>query len=127
MANVLLVEPDYILANIYAEALSHDGHKVQQAADAQTAIDAADKSTPDVVVLELQLAEHNGIEFLYEFRSYNEWRSVPVVIHSTIPPGEMELARSVWPQLGIVDYCYKPSSTLKVLLKSVDKAVAQTA
>ena len=31
---------------------------------------------PAIVMLELQLVEHSGIEFLYEFRSYPEWQRV---------------------------------------------------
>ncbi len=127
MAHVLLIEPDYILAGTYADALGHAGYSVQVAANAQTAIDAADKTIPDVVVLELQLAEHNGIEFLYEFRSYNEWRSVPVIIHSNLSSADMEPAGELWSQLGIVDYHYKPTSSLKALLSSVQKAAASIA
>jgi two-component system phosphate regulon response regulator PhoB len=73
MANILLIEPDRLLAEIYQRALSSEGHNVVVCAGAQSAILSADQSTPDLVILELQLVEHSGIEFLYEFRSYSEW------------------------------------------------------
>lgn len=75
--NVLLVEPDTKLAGMYKTALESAGHKVFWALDAQSAVHLADDSAPDLVVLEIQLTSHSGIEFLYEFRSYNEWQDIP--------------------------------------------------
>lgn len=127
MARILLVEPDYVLARIYAMALQRAGHKVRVVADAQAAIDRADRLTPDVVVLELQLAGHNGIEFLYEFRSYSEWQAVPVIINSGVAPGEIQSVPGAWEQLGIAAYHYKPRSNLRALLASVEQVLEPVA
>lgn len=117
MARILLVEPDRLLARTYYQALAGDGHQVMPAAGAQSAITAADQAQPDLVILELQLIEHSGIEFLYEFRSYLEWQAIPVLIHTNVPPGEFSgswdiLAR----ELGVDVYLYKPRTSLKQLL-----------
>src|SRR5665213_2102299 len=88
MARILLIEPDRRLAETYAKALVAAGHKVTARAGAQSAITAADGAKPDLVILELQLIEHSGVEFLYEFRSYPEWQDIPVLIHSGVPAGE---------------------------------------
>jgi len=66
--------------------------------------------------LELQLASHNGIEFLYELRSYNDWQSIPVIIHSLVPATAFT---NIAPELGVVSYLYKPTTTLKKLCTSV--------
>ena len=119
---ILLVEPDVLLAQTYTGALEHAGHEVNVAGTAQTAIHAADDTTPDLVVLEMQLVSHSGIEFLYEFRSYDDWRDVPVLALSQVPPGEFmgtwELLQS---ELGVRKYLYKPRTTLAKLLKTVDE------
>jgi len=119
---ILLVEPDVLLARTYARALEQAGHAVNVAGTAQTAIHAADDTTPDLVVLEMQLVSHSGIEFLYEFRSYDDWRKVPVLALSQVPPGEFmgtwELLQS---ELGVQKYLYKPRTTLAKLLKTVDE------
>ena len=124
MANVLLIEPDRVLARTYAQALTHAGHKVSIAATAQAAIDAADECTPDVVLLELQLVAHSGIEFLYEFRSYPDWQQVPAIILSTVPPAEFNQSiEGMTKRLGVRAYCYKPNTTLKTLAQAVSDAL----
>lgn len=119
MANILLIEPDIILAATYRLALERHGHSVNCQSRAQSAIEAADKQRPDIVVVELQLARHNGVDFLYEFRSYNDWQPIPVVILSMVPPHEAGLGPSLWRQLNIAAYCYKPHTTLEDLLAVV--------
>ncbi|HEY1064167.1 MAG TPA: response regulator [Candidatus Saccharimonadales bacterium] len=124
---IVLLEPDKVLADTYRQALMHAGHKVVMCASAQAAIFAADEMQPDLVVMELQLAGHSGIEFLYEFRSYDDWCEVPVIVLTNVPAGEFdgswELLRS---QLNVHTYHYKPLTSLRTLLRSVD-AVRQSA
>ncbi len=120
MARILLIEPDTILAGIYAKALKHDGHKVMLAAGAQTAILAADKQQPELVIVELQLASHNGLEFLYEFRTYPDWQNIPVLIHSVVPPGEFKASAELTDGLNVAGYLYKPRTSLAQLLRVVN-------
>jgi len=125
MAQILLVEPDKILAETYGQALASAGHQVAVRAGAQAAILAADQAQPDLVILELQLVEHSGIEFLYEFRSYGEWQAIPVIIHSSVPPAEFT---DSWPilqgQLGVNAYLYKPHASLQQLINAVEEQLA---
>jgi DNA-binding response OmpR family regulator len=120
MANVLIIEPDLVLARTYTSALTRAGHAVQLATTAQEAISLADDVRPDLVLLELQLVAHSGVEFLYEFRSYADWQSVPVAILSTVPPAEFRSCREVlYNQLGVKEYYYKPHTNLKKLVQIV--------
>jgi len=120
MSKILLVEPDRLLADTYKKALAKDGHTVKTAATAQAAITTADDKQPDLVILEVQLVEHSGIEFLYEFRSYPEWQDIPVLIHSNVPPAEFNDSQQILKnQLGVDYYLYKPRTTLQELLYSV--------
>lgn len=125
MATILLVEPDRLLADVYRAALAHRGHDVYICASAQSAIFCADEHRPDLVLLELQLVGHSGIEFLYEFRSYPDWTSVPVVVLSQVPPAELQASRELLSsQLGVLDYHYKPQISLAKLAAAVEEALA---
>ena len=116
----MLIEPDNILANIYKQFFKQNGLKIDHAYNAQQAVVMADNNTPDLVVCELQLVEHSGIEFLYEFRSYIDWRDVPVIINSLVPPREFGLSRlGLRRELGVYEYLYKPSTNLRRLLSVV--------
>ena len=120
MAQILLVEPDRLLADIYRQALESAGHRVVMCASAQSAIFAADEIKPDMVILELQLIGHSGIEFLYEFHSYPDWQNIPVLIQSHVPAGEFAGSWDMLQQqLGVRAYFYKPLTTIRALLASV--------
>jgi DNA-binding response OmpR family regulator len=119
MAQILLIEPDTALARIYSSALKAARHKVRVASSAQGAITAADRHTPDMIILEMQLAHHNGLEFLYEFRSYPEWQKIPILLHTIVPPAEFAENTSLWHELGVDGYMYKPRTSLKQLLNGV--------
>ena len=120
MSHILLIEPNTLLAETYTQALQHAGYTVSHAVGAQAAIDAADKHTPDVVIMELQLPQHSGIEFLHEFRSYAEWMEVPVVVNTTLPPGRMLLAKpTLQRDLGVVGTYYKPRTSLQDIIRLV--------
>jgi len=122
MARILLVEPDRVLAESYVQALLHAGHEVQAAGGAQAAIMSADAIPPDLVILEIQLVEHSGIEFLYEFRSYPDWQDVPVIFQTNVPRNEFtDNWQLLQDELGVRDYLYKPRTSLKQLLAAVSE------
>jgi DNA-binding response OmpR family regulator len=125
MSHILLIEPDRILARTYMTALKLDGHTVQVCATAQTAVFCADEMKPDVIVMELQLVGHSGIEFLYEFRSYPDWQEIPVVIVTNVPAGEFTDSWQILKtELGATAYHYKPLMNLQTLRAAVDDALA---
>lgn len=128
MAHILLVEPDRILAGTYAKALPAAGHRLTVCATAQAAVLAADAAAPDVVVLEIQLTEHSGIEFLYEFRSYADWQHIPVVVVSQVPPMEFNGSYQVLKdELGVSAYYYKPHTSLRRLLATINEVIPAAA
>lgn len=120
MAHVLLIEPDLVLAETYRQVLLAEGHRVVCCASAQAGIISADQYRPDVIVLELQLIEHSGIEFLYELRSYPEWQNVPVIIQTHVPPDEFTASLGLLQsQLNVSAYLYKPHTSLQKLVSEV--------
>jgi DNA-binding response OmpR family regulator len=123
--NIILIEPDRVLADTYRLAFEAAGHTAVMCASAQSAVFAADEIKPDIVIMELQLIGHSGIEFLYEFRSYTEWQNVPVMLLTNVPAGEFadswELLRE---ELGVSAYYYKPLTTLQTLIRAVNEFVS---
>lgn len=120
MAQILLVEPDPILAKTYAAALSKSGHHVLRAYDAQSAINATDSVRPDSIILEIQLPQHNGVEFLYELRSHADWQAIPVIIQTQLSLAQVGFDESKMAELGVASFLYKPEISLKMLCMVVD-------
>jgi DNA-binding response OmpR family regulator len=120
--DILLIEPDTVMADFYRQAIEEAGYQVRWCSAAAAAIQHADERRPDAVVLELQLAGHNGVEFLYEFRSYPEWKDVPIIILSGVP--DAAFSPILQRQLGITAYHYKPRTKLHNLVNTLDRLAA---
>jgi DNA-binding response OmpR family regulator len=121
--HVILIEPDLIQAELYTAALERAGCSVDHVTGAQAAVHAADEHTPDAVILEMQLAEHSGVEFLYEFRSYPEWTHIPVVLYTFVPSHELAHGVTLQKELGVQRILYKPTTTLLGLCEAVQHVV----
>jgi len=123
--HILMIEPDKVLADTYEKALGSICNSVQVVATAQDGIQAADEHCPDLVICELQLVNHGGIEFIYEFRSYKDWQNIPLIIFSSVPPTEFADSQNLMlDQLAVSRYLYKPNTTNLQLIKVVDELLA---
>ncbi|MEX1995296.1 MAG: response regulator [Candidatus Saccharimonadales bacterium] len=123
MSNILLIETDKLLAQNIQQILEAQGHSVDWQVEPQEAITRADTTKPDLVILDLILAERSGIEFLYEFRSYPDWQALPAIIFTNIPAEELQACAEGFSQLNVVEVLYKPTTSLKKLANTVDQAL----
>ena len=118
MAHILLLEPTQILADVCQKALSMAGHTVVWRQTAEQGVTALDEHKIDIIVLEIQIPIHNGIEFLYEMRSYNDWLDIPVLLYTDVrkaPEFDDALSR-----LKVAEWLYKPQTSLHSLVHAVD-------
>lgn len=125
MQAILLIEPDPVLARRYVTLLEQgiEGEvRVDRVARAQTALSRLDDTQYAAIILELQLGPHNGLEFLYEIRSYQDLRTVPVIIHSTVDTEPLVSSPS-FKHLGIYRYIRKPARDPKQFLHVVQSCV----
>ncbi len=125
--SVLLIEPNRLLAEQCTAAMRRRGFDVTVTHTAQAAIYAADQHRPDIVILEILLTSHSGVEFLHEFRSYSEWRTVPVILFSRIPRTELSASDKTLEQLGVSLFLYKPVTSLAKLADRVDHLLTDAA
>ena len=116
---ILLIEPDSVLARSYEAALVSDSHIVAWVKSAEQAVQEADRDCPDAVILNIDMPRHNGMEFLYEFRSYTEWRHVPVVLLVSALNHDMSDQTVLREQLRVQMVLVKSRTTLKQLQAAV--------
>lgn len=128
MANILLIETDHLLAKNLVKFLSGYGHNVAWQVDPQEAIEQADHTKPDVIVLDIIFANRrSGVEFLYELRSYPDWQNLPVIIFSCVAAQNLTGCMESLQQLKIFAYHYKPTTSLAQLAKTIDQSLKQPA
>jgi len=121
---ILLIEPDEVLGLAYEVALQSSGFVISRTFSAKSAIEMIDHSCPDLIITELQLVNHSGIEFLYELRTYDDWIEVPVIVLSLVPPVEFIPSKNCLSELlGVNQYLYKPNTSLVQLIRSVNELV----
>ncbi len=126
MAKILLIESDRLLATNVKKVLQKTGHTVNWQVDPQNALDIADNEPPDLIIIDLVLAGHGGIEFLYEFRSYPDWQEVPVVVFSSLSAEELKEALGGFSHLNVTEYHYKPNTTLSDLTRTIERILQPT-
>lgn len=114
--HILVVDADLSLRNTYISALQAAGFSAAGAGSAQSAIRACELQIPDVVILELQLHSHSGVEFLHELRSYAEWQDIPVILHTLVAKQDLQGFDHAFKTLQVVGYAYKPETSLKKLV-----------
>ncbi len=123
MVNILLIEPDKVLAGKIGLYFANAKHKVLVHSDLQQAVISADKYKIAAVITEFQLAGRSGAEFLYEFRSYPDWQAVPVIIYSNLSPEELDTYSSTFDDLHIYKILSKHRTSLAELLQTVDQSL----
>lgn len=123
MAKILLLEPDVVLAGSLAAHLANANHKVYVHSDPQAAIAEADKHKLDLIITDLQLAGRSGVEFLYEFRSYPDWQTIPVIVTGSVNDQSMSAYTEVFDELNVSNYFYKPALQTQELVAAVNNCL----
>ncbi len=75
---VLVVDDEPVLAEMVSMALRYEGWNITTAGDGSSAIAAARRQRPDVVVLDVMLPDMSGLDVLHKLRSENP--GLPVLL-----------------------------------------------
>lgn len=108
VVDVLLVEDDPAVLEMYRLKLSLDGYRVSVATDGETGLARARELLPDIVFLDIRLPGKDGLEVLQALRDDPDTAAIPVVILSNY--GERELVdRGL--KLGALEFLIKAHTT----------------
>ena len=121
MNKILLVEDDNWLAELYQDILRVEGeYEVIRASSAEAALNELDRNKDiKLIILDIFLPSHNGIEFLHEVRSYPDLNKIPIIILSSVNQKDFNMSKQSWQHYGVVDYLYKPHTKPADLLHKV--------
>src|SRR5437773_3537155 len=108
---VLVVEDDATIRDTLTFNLKKEGYAVTVAHDGGDALTRARDSRPDLILLDLMLAELNGLEVC---RILRQEGNVPIIM---LTAKESEVGKVVGVQLGADDYITKPFSLREVLAR----------
>lgn len=123
MKKILLVDSDILFSKAIYDILTKCSYKVTRSHDAEEAIVQTDDSRPDLVIIELILKNRSGMEFIHEFRSYSEWKNIPIIILSRITELDSGLSLEMKRSLSIVNFIYKPDFDKPKFIKIVESSL----
>ena len=77
--NILIVEDEHDIREIYAEVLSTAGYKVSQAADGEKGIQKIRDEHWDILLLDIMLPGKDGLKILKEMKENPQIKKGPVI------------------------------------------------
>jgi DNA-binding response OmpR family regulator len=108
---ILVVEDEAPIASAVAARLQSEGFSVQVAADGPSAVELCDRTTPDLVVLDLMLPGMDGLEVC---KRVQRERPVPVLM---LTARDSETDTVVGLAVGADDYMTKPFSPRELVAR----------
>ena len=111
MPNILVVEDDTSLRETLVYNLSRQEYSVEAVGDGLTALKAARKKHPDLVLLDLMLPGLDGIEVC---RVLRQEMNIPILI---LTARDDEIDRVIGLEIGADDYITKPFSMRELMAR----------
>lgn len=119
---ILLVEDDRIEILKFKRSISNivDNYDLSLSTNGKEAFLEIDKEIPDLVILDLNMPDTNGIEFLTILKNDEELKHIPVIILTT-SNNDKDISECY--RLGIAGYVLKPlkyddyESKIKAILR----------
>jgi putative two-component system response regulator len=102
---ILVVDDDTVLAEMLAEALSDLGYRVATASSAAAALEAANRTSPDLVLSDVHMAGMTGVELCARLKATPELRLTPVVLMTAVSDLDARVAGLA---AGADDFFAKP-------------------
>jgi two-component system cell cycle response regulator DivK len=121
MSKILIVEDNEKNMKLVRDILAFRGHQVLEATTGEQGVAIATSELPDLVLMDIQLPDIDGIEALRRIRAVAALDAVPVlaVSASVMPEDQHKIASS-----GFDAYVTKPIS-LKPFVATVEKHLSQ--
>jgi CheY-like chemotaxis protein len=120
-AKILVVEDHPRGRRLVVDLLSAEGHAVLQAEDGVGLLDRVKQERPDLILLDLQLPEIDGLTLARQLKADPETQGIPLVaITAHAQPEDHAKALAA----GFADYLTKPLDTER-LIQTVAQALAR--
>lgn len=87
---VLVVDDEELMREAAAALLAEEGYSVREARDGAEALASARAERPDVILTDIMMPLHDGLELLHGLRASEELMRIPVVVMTASCPTLLE-------------------------------------
>ncbi len=112
-ARLLVIDDNKVNRLLLARSLQLQGHRVALAENGRIALEMLRREPFDLLLLDIEMPELNGLQVLEQLKADRQLRDLPVIVTSVIE-GLDSVVRCI--ELGAEDYLHKPVNP--VLLKA---------
>ena len=111
-AQVLVVEDNETSMKLFRDVLTATGYRTREATTGREAVEVATEHVPDLVLMDIQLPDVDGVEALTRLRANDETASIPVLaVTAQAMYGDCERFLAV----GFDGYVSKPVNVVQFL------------
>lgn len=119
MPKLLVVDDETYIRMLYKKEFESDGYEVMVAADAEEALKRMETDSPDLVILDIELGDNNGLTLLNRLRQ--ECRDCAIILNSAYSTYKSDF------QTWLADAYLMKSSDLKPLKEKVKTLLTEGA
>lgn len=110
---IMWVEDDSLLSDMISRKITINKCTLLHANNAEQAMSILNKTTPDIIILDILLPGKNGLEVLADIKSREDTKNIPIIVLSNFGQKE-EIEKSL--RLGAEKYLVKATLNLDEIL-----------
>ena len=113
-STILVVDDSTVNVQVLTRILDGTGHRILVATNGKTAVDIAQRTHPDLILLDVMMPDMDGFEVCRKIKGTDTTRDIVVIFLSALGEVADKVAGL---QLGAVDYITKPIQAEEVLAR----------
>jgi DNA-binding response OmpR family regulator len=111
--SILVVEDDPVVETLITELLGADGYAVQSAATLFRARGAVERTPPDLIILDRNLPDGDGLDFCRELKKEERTQGIPILFLSAAEKSPGQRVKGL--EAGADDYLVKPFNNAELV------------
>ena len=123
MSTVMIVDDADLARSTLGRLLQREGYHTVLASSGRDALDRLDKQKePDLILLDLNMPDLDGLELLEILHAHPKWQSIPVIMLTAV--SDIHTVHRAH-QLGAKEYMVKAAFSVKDMLQHVKMYTGQ--
>src|SRR3989337_641920 len=118
---ILVAESDSAVQQVVSYFLDLEGYEVTTAADGIGALEAVEKSLPEVILLSPDLSGLNGIEVSRLIREKSQFKGIPILYIIDSEDSLLKMGQDIPPGYGVINKPIDPSKMTNTIKEYIDK------
>ncbi|MGH6955248.1 MAG: response regulator [Caulobacteraceae bacterium] len=114
---ILTVDDSRTMRDMLKLALANAGFQVVQAEDGVDGLEALDRTTPDVIITDINMPRMDGYDFIEGVRAHPAHRAIPILVLSTESSAEKKSRARAAGATGWIVKPFNPEKLVDAVLR----------